>query len=53
MRIINAVHHLMVTVILASQMAADFMGKNAIVLSLGRIKGKAFLPINLISLERQ
>ena len=53
MKIINELDRLMVTVILASLMAAGFMGKNAIVLSLGRIEGKAFLPINLISLERQ
>jgi len=53
MRIINELHHHIVTVILASRMAAGFMGKNTIALSLGKIEVQAFLPINPISLERQ
>ena len=53
MRIINELHLLIVTVILAFTMAAGFMGKNTIALRLGKIEVQAFLPINPISLERR
>lgn len=53
MRIINELHLLIVTVILAFRMAAGFMGKNTIALRLGKIEVQAFLPINPISLERR